>query len=584
MKRLLLLALPACLSVPDEEKPMCAVTEDCDHANGEICDDGICWGNPPDGMFSAIVSPPASRTTTLASQELTTIVINDDGWIDQLQLEKPLEYVARLTCQAPLACDDTMLAATITITRPSTFPGGPGFRSVVKTTNGDAFKILVPPNDGYAATTYTVTIVPEGRDAMGSSTTPAQLLPPLRTQLTIDANATGKVIELGGANLPTISGTIRDDAGQPQSNYRVVAIGKWEHASAPSEVSTVDFTGSDGTFSIQLSGGLTPRIELVARPVGTTNGGTVRPTLRYAAEVAQSGVQGLSLQWPPAVGGAMNVAIPVQEVSSNGPVKPLRGARVIVSAAAPIGNGKATFVAEATTDGDGIARLAVLDGAAFSNSYRISVVPPASSTSSVLHDQPFSYMGPIPPRVLKTRVPIRGFVQIGGNGVKDMAITARPALRFLWSVDPDRQAFLAAIPPSTTTTPESGEFVVWVDPEIANVPAYYDLVLEAGTDSRAPNLVIPGVRAPDAGTKEGDFATHIYDLPSPAYVRSRVVDDKGNALEGADLKLFKVEDFSNLCGEVAYPPMSCATASTLATLMGRGSADGDGEVRLTLPR
>ena len=578
-----ILALAACVSVPDEEPPMCAVTADCDHANGEICDDGICWGNPPDGMFSAIVSPPASRTN-LASQELVDIVINRDGWIDQLQLPKPITYNAQLACQAPLACDDAMLAATITVTRPSTFPGGPGFRSVVKTTNGEPFKIVVPPNDGYAATTYTVTIVPDGREEMGAGTTPAQFLPPLRTQLTIDANASGKVIELGGMGLPSISGTIRNDAGQPQANYRVVAIGRWDYASAPTEVSTVDFTGSDGTFNIQLSGGLTTRVELVARPVGTTGGGLVRPTLRYAADVAQTGMQNLTLQWPQGVGSKLDLEIPIKAVDSNGEVKPARGARVIVSSTAPIGNGKATYVAEGTTDLEGRARIPVLDGAAFATGYRISVVPQASSTGSVMFDEPFSIIGPIPHRVLKTRVPIRGFVQLNGEGVRDMAITARPALRFLWSLDADRQAFLAAIPPSTTTTPESGEFVVWVDPELARVPGYYDLVLEAGTDSRAPNVVIAAVRAPDVGTKEGDFATHIYDLPSPAYVRSKIVDDKGNALEGAELKLFKAEDFVSLCGEVAFPPMNCATAATLATLMGRGAADADGEVRLTLPR
>lgn len=581
MKRAVLaLLVPACLSVPESEAPMCESTADCDTANGEICDDGICWGNPPAGTFAAIVSPPSERAT-LVSSELPTIVINPDGWIDQLQLVKPVEYSATLACQAPLACEDAMLAATITVTRPSTFPGGPGFRSVVKTKDGDSFKIAVPPADGDAsAATYTITIVPDGRDEMGTSTTPAQLLPPLRTQLTIEGNATGKVIELGGLGLPTISGVIKDDAGQPQTNYRVVAIGRWDYTSAPTEVSTVDFTGSDGTFQIQLSGGLTQQVEIVAKPVITTT----RPTLRYAADVGQTGMQSLQLAWPDGVGNKLDLEIPVTAVEGNGEVKPARGARVIVSSKVSAGTGDATYVAEATTDDDGRAHLSVLDGAAFVGAgYRISIVPQAGSTAGVMYNQPLAIAAPIPAKQLATRVALRGTVHLDGEGVKDMSITARPALRFLWSLDPADQAFLTAIPASTAVTPASGEFVLWVDPMLASAWGHYDLAFEAASGSRAPSLTIPGIQVPP-GMSQATVQLGTFDLPYPAYVRSKIVDDKGNLVEGAELKLYRTEDFGSLCGEVAYPPMNCRNVATTATLLGRGASDGDGEVRLTLPR
>ena len=584
MKRLaLLVSLAGCLSVPSEEAPMCEVTSDCDHANGEICDDGICWGNPPAGMFSAIVSPPSSRAT-LVSRELPAVVINTDGWIDQLQLEKPIIVNATLGCQAPLSCEDALLDATVTVTRPSTFPGGPGFRSVIKTTDGDAFSIAVPRAEGYANATYTITIVPDGRDEMSSSRTPAQMLPPLRTQLTIEASSTGKVIELGGMGLPTISGVIKDGAGQPQANYRVVALGRWDLASTPTEVSTVDFTGTDGTFSIQLSGGLTSKVELVARPVvGTTAAMPMRPTLRHVADIAQTGVQNLQLQWPTNMGTPVTLDIPVRHVDGNGAVKPARGARVIVSNKVPTANGVATWVAEATTDDNGNARLSVLDGPAFASGYRLSIIPQVSSTAGVLYNQAFSILQPIPPKQLETRVALRGVVGVGGVGVKDMSITARPSLKFLWSLDSDHQAFLSAIPPSTTVTPESGEFVLWVDPKLAEAAGYYDLVCEAASGSRAPNVVITGIAAPST-PNQSELDINHYDLPFPAYVRSKIIDDKGNNLEGAELKLFKTEDFTTLCAEASHPPANCVAAATMATLMGRGASDGDGEVRLTLPR
>jgi len=573
--------LTGCLSVPSDEAPMCESSQDCDQANGELCDDGICWGNPPPGQYAAIISPPASRTM-LVSQEIPHIVINSDGWIDQLKLVKPVTYMATLTCQAPIACEDSMLAATITVTRPSTFPGGPGFRSVIKTKDGDAFPIAVPPNDDLdmAAATYTITIIPDGRDAIASQQTPAQLLPPLRTQLTIEGNASGKVIELGGLGLPTMTGVIKNDAGQPQPNYRVVALGRWDANAASTEVSTVDFTGTDGTFQFQLSGGLTQGVELVAKPVVTTT----RPTLRYTGNVGTTGMQNIQLTWPTGVGGETMLDIPVQAVEGNGAVVPARGARVIVSSRMTTPYGEATFAAEGTTDDDGRAKLSVLDGEAFRTAgYRISILPQANSTARVMYDQAFSILGPISPQQLKTRIALRGVVQVFGKPVKDMSITARPSLRFVWSVDSTKQAFLTSIPPSTTVTPDSGEFVVWVDPVLLDTWGTYDLTLEAASGSQAPNVTISGIQVP-AMASLTSVQLDPFDLPSPANVRSKVVDDKGVEVEGAELKLFRTEDYGSLCGEVAYPPMNCRMAATTATLLGRGASDEDGEVRLTLPR
>lgn len=578
MKKLLaMVVLPACLSVPDGPAPMCETTADCDSANGEICDDGICWGNPPPGTFAAIASPPSS-STTLTSREIAAVNIHSDGWIDEIQLEKPVVYTASLACMAPVQCDTTMLAATITVTRPSTFPGGPGFRSVVKTKDGTAFKLAVPPAHDAAYTSYVVTIIPDGREEMASQTTPAQFLPPLRMTLTIEGNATGKIVELG-EYFGTVSGVIENDAGQPQPNYRVTAIGKWDAMQAPTEVSTVDFTGTDGTFSIQLSGGLQKELEIVARPVSNTT----RPTLHYAADIGTTGASNLTLQWPQAVGGRIDLDIPVKAVDGNGVVKPARGARVIVSAKAPTGNGEATYVAEATTDDNGNAHVALLDGDAFRSSYRISVIPQASSTSGTIYSQQFSILQPIPPQQLKTRVALKGLVTLAGKGVKDMSVTARPSLKFVWNVDIPDQAFLTSIPPSTAVTPESGEFVLWVDQPPGEMWGYYDLTFEAADGSNAPTVTIPAVGVPPT-TVMGMVDLGLYDLPFPAYVRSSIFDDKANYVEGAELKIYRTEDFASLCLEAAHPPANCMILANTATLMGRGTSDENGEVRLTLPR
>jgi len=54
-----------CISGVDDGgvEPMCVETADCDQAHGEVCDDGVCWGDPPEGVtFAAVLVPPDDRT------------------------------------------------------------------------------------------------------------------------------------------------------------------------------------------------------------------------------------------------------------------------------------------------------------------------------------------------------------------------------------------------------------------------------------------------------------------------------------------------------------------------------------------
>ncbi|HRC56826.1 MAG TPA: hypothetical protein PKU97_12930, partial [Kofleriaceae bacterium] len=49
------LASAGCLSVPDEDEPQCRRASDCDQAVGEVCEEGVCWGDPPSVPLAAIV-------------------------------------------------------------------------------------------------------------------------------------------------------------------------------------------------------------------------------------------------------------------------------------------------------------------------------------------------------------------------------------------------------------------------------------------------------------------------------------------------------------------------------------------------
>lgn len=567
-----LLALGACLSVPEAEKPMCAVTADCNQAAGEICDEGVCWGDPPPGPFAAIASPPSTRGADLVSSELLELPISDDGWTADIRLEEPFSYTAQLACVAPLACTDAELGATITVTRPSLFPGGPGFKTVVSADDTDPFEINVP-RTGHGP--FTVTVIPDGRDE-SNGPTPAKLIPPMRFTLDITGTTGGERIELGG-NGPTIGGYVRDASGAGQLNYRVVALGRWEANAPATEVSTVDYTGSDGKFTLRLATGLVGSIEIVAKPITIEE----RPTLRVSGVSATQSTTTVQLAVPTEVGQPTPVTLAFQAVDDNGSVVPARGARVTISGRYNAStSAAATVEVSGTTDENGVVTLTVLDGAAFRDSYRVSVVPPASAKFAALFDEP---LPPAPTRMilLPTRLALRGVVyDQDGEPVKDVSVTARPSLRFLWTLDAVPQRFLTAIPASTAITPNTGEWVVWVDANIADTWGNYDVVFEPPADARVPSWVVSDIEIPRSVTQD-TVTLPTTTLPDAAFVRGTVYDPDGNPVDGADLKIYRVPTDLDLCMEVKNPPASC---SIPAQLMGRGTADSRGRVELTLPR
>src|ERR1041384_916255 len=79
-----LLAL-GCVSVPEAPKPMCEKDSDCS-SDLEVCQENVCWGNPPREPFAVVVAPPSARRD-LVPLELQQFLLPDDGWIGDLALE-----------------------------------------------------------------------------------------------------------------------------------------------------------------------------------------------------------------------------------------------------------------------------------------------------------------------------------------------------------------------------------------------------------------------------------------------------------------------------------------------------------------
>jgi hypothetical protein len=558
---------------------MCRSTEECDAASGEVCERGVCWGNPPLGPFAALISPPSKRRD-LAPQEIAQIAIPIDGWMGDLVLEAPLVLTGRVTafCPPPMTgCDAMTLGATITVSRPSQFHGGPGFKTIVDVDAGAAsFSIPVPrPRPGDDP--YVVTIAPDGGAQPSGGRSAAEHVPPLRLQVSPFDSAVLRG-ELGGADLPTISGRLLDSAGRGLARYRVAAVGRWDLAASPVEVSTVSFTDANGDYSVTLSDHLVGTADIVARSIDSG----AAPTVRIANFDATKSSSGTMTTLPASLGAPRDVAVQVTGVDRSGVVTQVGAALVTVTGVLTNVNTLTSFTVtdQQLTSDTGNATLRVLDGAGIVGSYRFAITPPANSALSVTFDQKLT-LAPGSPIRLGARVAVRGKIRgSDGKPLTNVAVTARPSLRFLWTLDAVPQAFVAAIPAATAVTLDTGEFVLWVDANVAQVWGHYDLLIEPQTDAAAPTYLQPDVEIPRDAAVDALSVGEII-LPDAAFVHGRVLDPTGEAVDDAELKMYLLSSVLSLCSEVAHAPTSCPIP---AALQGRGTSEADGTVGLALPR
>ncbi len=593
MKRLAFIAVTligaGCLEVPSGPPAECHVASDC--ASGEVCSEGLCYGNPPVGMFAATLSAPAAREE-LVSTELATFELPADGWLGELQIESPVTISGRVEAYcAPSngACTTTSIAAQIRLSRPSRFPGGPTVRFSTQSApdierGTDSFTIRVPRTmDGDAP--WTVTIDPDGggeEPPADGGQDPAELIPPHHLTLSASDDLEHQTYILGGDGAPVITGSLKDALGQPLLGYRVVALGRWDESSSVTEVSTVHFS-TDGTYSVTVAPEAIGPLELVVTPYGATH---IAPSMHvtYVSDATHQ----RNITQPSGLGEPSEIVIPIAGLAGNGEVKQVSGVRVIVlGALEPMFSGapRVVFEAEATTGEDGLAHLSVLDGGLLAAVYKLRVVPPASSNFGIVFDAPIevaAYTVPKPePLRLPSRIAFRGTV-VDATGVPQPAIsvTARRSVRFLWSLPSADQAFLDEIPASTTITPDTGEFLVWVDPSVADVWGHYDLFFEAPAGTNVPNWSIADVEIPRMA---GQFTVSLdtVALPAASRIHGKIVDGNGRAVEASALRVFQLTSNELICREVGFEPADCAPASIV---LGAAESDDRGVIRLGLPR
>ena len=372
--------------------------------------------------------------------------------------------------------DRSSVDATITISRPSLFPGGPGFHVAVTSTSGvtgPSFTALVPlTHDGDPP--YTLTVVPNGRSQTPPVTpSDAEVAPPYYTTLTISGDTTAPTITLDDPSLQVVTGVVEDANALPLAQYRVSALGRWDPNQLASEVSTVAYTGSDGTYSIVLAAGVLPGIELVAAPYATT-----APTLTFSTGAAPSMH---NFAQPAGLGAPIDLVVPVEGMDSGGQVSPVVGARVTITGLSSVTQfgtvAAAKLVAEDITDPDGNAHLTIVPGGDLGGGplHAADRAARQLELGGVVFDEPLTATASatLATHRLDPRIAIRG--TSSSTPAVAMPIPERVGDRAAVAevlVESRRravQAFVTAIPPPTTVTPATGDFVLWVDPIVGGV-------------------------------------------------------------------------------------------------------------------
>ena len=568
-----------CLSLPAASVPACELDSDCNQSEGEVCDEGICWGNPPEGNFSAIVGPPANAPNRVPA-EYREFTMPDHGWLGDLVVDLPVTVSGQLTfiCTPPLPCGD-MQGSSIVVTRPSRIPGAPPFRSVVNVELGASdtvkYEFKVPrTNRALGDEPYQVTVIPNSQSTSIDAAPRRAVLPPLRT--TIDAPAdTRRDFTVGSTTLPTLAGKITDANGVGLPGYRVSARGRWAEDTVVSDVSTVVDTDINGNYVLLLSPDLVGGVEVVAEPI-TAGAGVLLAKVRTLGQNNSN----IDIEVPSRLTTPTLVNFKLVGTTGSGEVLPIAGA--VVTMSAEIANPRIPTYASgirlgetATSNAEGIAQLHLVgyrEGTIIN--YALQIQPPATSQFRAVFGDRFTVSDSFT-RQLEPRVAVRGVVaNSNGEPVANVAVTARPNADYLATLETDAQAFAAQLALGTATSDDTGEFVIWVDPPLVTASSY-DLSFEPPDDADAPRWSVPQAVMPT--TRITSMNAGPFIAPEAARVHGRITDPTGRTLGGGELRIFRQ-------GEARTCPTSPATCVSAAVLLGRGTADDEGIVRLTLPR
>jgi len=609
----LALCATGCISGVDDGgvEPMCSETADCDQAHGEVCDDGVCWGDPPeDVVFAAVLVPPDDRTD-LPVAVIPALSIADDGTIVGLDFPPAVTVSGRVLLACPPVEQDPdpsydcgperSVSAQITIERASPFAGGPVLSRTIVATGAvgpgeNAFSFLLPRDP---AAEYRITITPDD-SAGGTSPAPGELAPP--RQLTITADGDQQVDWVLGDpdQLKTIRGCVQNVVGDgtPYAGMHVQAIGRWTQLSPLTPASSRSYTDMEGCFTLRVPIKMLDEFDILVQPAPDA----ILPTLKLSGEFVRDPADGEIYEHvidPPLVmptaPSPTTFRLPVEALGSAGGQEPVPGAAVKMTTVFPLPDGElrdieVTFTAEAVTSAldaaeAGVASVELYPGSEQNRIYAVQVVPPPDSQFQSTFDLevPVGVGGPaavLEPVTLSRRAALTGTaVTADGEPVSGAPIEASASSSLRLTVDSaEMDAILDQLQFPTATTDEGGGFLVWVDRELVGEAATYDVdVSPAPFSSGAPSWTFEDIAVPAEGEAVdlGDLV-----LPEASYARGIVRDRHGEAVVGAELRLYQLgaEDYCTRVLEVGN-----ADCVPPAHLRGIWPSDDEGAVRVVLP-
>jgi len=589
--------------------PMCESSSDCDQGAGEVCDEGICWGGPPDDLqFAAVLVPPPERTD-LPLTPIPLLAIAPDGTIGGLEFPDAVRVHGRVL----LACPDNSgdpgydcgtersIGATITIERPPAFPGGPPLsRTVVAAAavpaRQDAFSFLLPRSSDVE---YRITITPDDTTG-GESLSPGELAPPRQITLRAEEDQAVEWVLGDPADLKTIRGCVQNllGNGEPYAGMQVTALGRWTELSPLVRASSRSVTGPDGCFTLQVPIRMLDTFDLLVKPAP----GAILPTLRLSGEFVRDPGEGDGepvVHWieplvMPSAPSPTTFRLPIEAQGSAGGQVRVPGATVRFETRfdpppGEVREVQVSFSAEAvTSDAEsaepGVATVELYPGAESNRLYTVHVVPPADMPhhSSFGVEVPVGLGGTaqlLQPVTLGRRVALTG-TAVAWSGEPVAGAPVASSASSLLRVAVESQAvgtILDELQFPSATTNESGAFLLWVDRLLVGEAAAYDLDVRPPAAAGAPSWTFEDIQVP-ADAESIDLGT--LDLPDASYARGGVRDRSGEPVVGAELHLYQLgpDDF---CTRVSNP--DAGECEPPAYLRGIWASDDSGQVRVVLP-
>lgn len=578
-------AAAGCLEAgrPPVDRVECAIDDDCRRGEGEVCDDGVCWGDPPDARFAAVLGPPAGYSGLAVATELAELDLDDDGWFDDgrsagLTLASAVRVSGQVRAPCPPApaidpCSGSLaVPGALRWARRSAIQGLPDV--VVPTamqlnSGGGGFEVFLPrPGE---TTTYTVTFTPSTAPLGPGLPSPASFLPPYRASVTIGPGEGSELVRdvtLPGAPR-TLSGQIVV-AGGSAAGWRVHAeAGDGTVQGALTLASSVATTSATGEFSLALIDD-EDVVDLVFEPTALPGGEVEPPRVRLRDHVVTAALPVLTL---PPVERLIAVPVTVTGTDGSGAQAPVSGATVVARLDQPMGAVFLRHQATATTAG-GVASLQLLLGSeATPLRYQLHVLPGPTSQLASVHGVELAVAGVVPTAAVQLplgRALVGKVLDEHGFGLPGATVTAAIATATLCELTSDSLRVARDLAPVQATTNSKGEFTLFVDPDLGETSLRYDLAVAPAAGAWAPRWTFP---AQPLSNEHRELW-----LPAAAHVRARVLDPTGAPAGDTVVTLYEVTDKPAPCAIGTQGSGGQAIVRAVAT------SGPDGLVRAILPR